>query len=1220
MTERNLWLKLLVTTFVAALAFYYMYPPSERLKGGIDLVGGTSLLYEIDDSGLANWEKQDLAKRVMRVLRRRVDPDNVRNLVWRPIGSNRLEIQMPQPPKEAQQRRDAYRQAQETLRATNVQPRQVEQALQQADAARQQALDALAEGVASRRPLLDAAAEAYDSMQQANAGDDEQAKLDATEHYESALDAVLETNIDVATVSMIGALPAGAPARQEQLARLKSRYPDRAALIDAALQAYDTWAEVRGALDDPADLQRLLRGAGVLEYRILAELDPQNPAKFDRYREQLAQRGPRASAGDQYGWFEIEKPLSFFHMDNVEQLDQALDAQAISTAVAAKYAEKYYVLCYLSQEKGLLSTSARKWSLRSARPAPDPEQASYQVLFDLDERGGSMFEVLTRENKGKRLCILLDDVAISAPTIQTTIRSSGRITGDFTADEVNYLAQTLNAGALPARLKQTPISVKTIGPSLGKTNREMGTKAAMYGAVAVLVFMAVYYLFSGIVVDIAVAMNLLLVLGMMAAMNATWTLPGIAGLALTVGMAVDANVLINERIREELARGVSLRLAIKTGYEKAFSAILDSNVTTIITCVILGYFGSEEVKGFALTLGLGLVCNVYTSVFVTRWIITGLVQLRVLRSLPMLRLIGVPDIDWMGRRRVFQIVSIVLVVAGLSVFFLRGKDKYDIEFRGGVSAQIELKPGLQLSDVEVREHVTVQAADWLGEASKVLAAAKVTADPAMAGVFTIQCQGLTATQLESFVLQAIEDDETKRSRKLLAKDGVEEVGPNAIRITTMAEQPDREESDQEETTQPAATAGKYLELNEMRDLVTVESARYAERAGRQLEAASVQIVEELGAEAAGETFEIITTEQNQKVVRDAILAVMSDQLNIEGAVNFAVRTDPVLAPDGLFPIESRRLATVINDASAAGDVRDYLGGVAIVLDELSPPQTEQQITRRLRDMRLQPDFEQSEWREFKVMGLKKADQPGASAALYENAAIVVVDPALPFDEDEAAWRRDLAQTELQLVRSAMLTERSLQKVTQFGSQVASQAANQALLAMVLALLAIVIYIWLRFGTPRHGLAAIVALVHDVSIALGMVAVAHFVARTPVGTLLGITDFRIDLAMVAAFLTLIGYSLNDTIVVFDRIRENRGKLTSVSAPLVNNSISQMLGRTILTSVTTLTVVGILYVLGGQGIHGISFALLIGVLVGTYSSIAVASPLLLTGNRSATAGRR
>ncbi|HUW83369.1 MAG TPA: protein translocase subunit SecD [Phycisphaerae bacterium] len=1219
MTERNLWLKLLVTTFLAALAFYYMYPPSERLKGGIDLVGGTSLLYEIDDSGMANWEKQDLAKRVMRVLRRRVDPDNVRNLVWRPIGSNRLEIQMPQPPKEAQQRRDAYRQAQETLRATNIQPRQIEQALQQTQAARQQALDALAEGIPSRRPLLDAVADAYDTMQQATAGDDEQAKLDTTEGYESALDAVLETNIDVSDVSMIGALPTGSPTRQEQLARFKSQYHDRAALIDAALQAYDTWAEVRGALDDPADLQRLLRGAGVLEFRILAELDPQNPAKFDRYREQIAQRGPRASAGDQYGWFEIEKPLSFFHMDDIEQLDQAIETQA-TTSVAAKYAEGYYVLCHLSQEKGLLSTSARKWSLRSARPAPDPEQAGYQVTFDLDERGGSMFEVLTRENKGKRLCILLDDVAISAPTIQTTIRSSGRITGDFTAEEVNYLAQTLNAGALPARLKQTPISVKTIGPSLGKTNREMGTKAAMYGAVAVLAFMGVYYLFSGIVVNIAVAMNLLLVLGMMAAMNATWTLPGIAGLALMVGMAVDANVLINERIREELGRGVSLRLAIKTGYEKAFSAILDSNVTTIITCVILGYFGSEEVKGFALTLGLGLVCNVYTSVFVTRWIVTGLVQMRALRSLPMLRLIGVPDIDWMGRRRVFQAVSVVLVVAGLSVFFVRGNDKYDIEFRGGVSAQIELKPGLQLSDVEVRERVTGEAAHWLGEASKMLAAAEVTSDPAMAGVFTIDCQGLTATQLESFVLQAIDSDETKRGHKLLAKDGVEEVGAHVIRITTMAERADQDESDQQETTQPAAAAGRYVELGEMRDLVTVAANRYAERAGRQLGAASVQIVKELGAEAAGETFEIITTEQNQKVVRDAILAVMSDQLNIEGAVNFAVRTDPVLAADGMFPIESRRLTTVINDPSATGDARDYLGGVAIVLDELSPPQTEQQITRRLRDMRLQPDFEQSEWREFKVLGLKKADQPGQSATLYESAAIIVVDPALPFDEDEAAWRRDLAQTELQLVRSAMLTERSLQKVTQFGSQVASQAANQALLAMVLALLAIVVYIWLRFGTPRHGLAAIVALVHDVSIALGAVAVAHFIARTPVGTLLGITDFRIDLAMVAAFLTLIGYSLNDTIVVFDRIRENRGKLTTVSAPLVNSSINQMLGRTILTSVTTLAVVGILYVFGGQGIHGISFALLIGVLVGTYSSIAVASPLLLTGTRSATAGRR
>jgi len=264
-------------------------------------------------------------------------------------------------------------------------------------------------------------------------------------------------------------------------------------------------------------------------------------------------------------------------------------------------------------------------------------------------------------------------------------------------------------------------------------------------------------------------------------------------------------------------------------------------------------------------------------------------------------------------------------------------------------------------------------------------------------------------------------------------------------------------------------------------------------------------------------------------------------------------------------------------------------------------------------MRLQPDFEQYEWRDFEVFGLSPAGEADGEP-VFSSVAIAVVDQNFPFDQDELAWRENLARPELALARAALLTERSLQKVTQFGSQVASQAANQALLAMVLALMAIVIYIWLRFGSLHHGLAAIVALVHDVSIALGAVAVGYFVSQTSIGAELGFVDFKIDLAMVAAFLTLVGYSLNDTIVVFDRIRENRGKVATITGPLVNDSINQTLSRTVLTSATTLIVVLVLYAAGGRGIHGISYVLLIGTIVGTYSSIGVASPLLLRNNRA------
>jgi SecD/SecF fusion protein len=206
---------------------------------------------------------------------------------------------------------------------------------------------------------------------------------------------------------------------------------------------------------------------------------------------------------------------------------------------------------------------------------------------------------------------------------------------------------------------------------------------------------------------------------------------------------------------------------------------------------------------------------------------------------------------------------------------------------------------------------------------------------------------------------------------------------------------------------------------------------------------------------------------------------------------------------------------------------------------------------------------------------------------------------------------------LALVRGALLSERSLQKVTQFGKQVASQAQNQAGLALVFAMVAITIYIWVRFGTLRYGLGAVVALAHDVSVMVGAVAVGYFVSLTPIGKLLGIQDFKIDLTMIAAILTLVGYSVNDTIVVFDRIRENRGKLSSVSAALVNASINQTLSRTLLTSLTVIFVLAVLYAAGGQGIHGMSYALLVGVIVGTYSSIAIASPLLLMRARARTA---
>lgn len=175
--------------------------------------------------------------------------------------------------------------------------------------------------------------------------------------------------------------------------------------------------------------------------------------------------------------------------------------------------------------------------------------------------------------------------------------------------------------------------------------------------------------------------------------------------------------------------------------------------------------------------------------------------------------------------------------------------------------------------------------------------------------------------------------------------------------------------------------------------------------------------------------------------------------------------------------------------------------------------------------------------------------------------------------------------------------------------------QQAIVAMVLSLFAVVAYIWMRFGSLRYGLAAIVALVHDVSITLGLLAICGWLTTIPgVHSMLLLDDFKINLALVAALLTIVGYSLNDTIIVFDRIRENRGRLSRATPEIINNSINQTFSRTVLTSGTTLLAVGILYVFGGPGVHGFAFAMLIGVMVGTYSSVAIAAPILLIGDKS------
>jgi SecD/SecF fusion protein len=1197
MNEKNLSIKLLLVFAFVGLMVAAIIPIQERLKFGIDLAGGHSLLYEIDTSGMGRGAQRNLAQDVMKVLRDRVDPDGVRNLVWRPIGNNRLEIQMPSPTEEASVRRQAYETQRDALSATNIRRVEVETTLSKTGDERRGELDKLIHGVTEREPLLDEISATWDAYQAAKAAGNAESEDKSIDQFDALMTRLMdETNINLSRFGDILAMPA--EARDEQLAKITSMSPSRKDLIGMVVAAYDGWNAKKGPLEDPADLQRLLRGAGVLEFRILPENEAGSRAEYQTHIDQLRERGPNRRGGG-FSWHRLVDAADFVggqdRLDNFDALKNGM------SRIVERYGEDYYVLAYDRPDMGLLANSDKKWSLERAQVSRDPGSGRLEVLFTLDPRGGAMFFQLTSANVNRPLGILLDNELYSAPNLQSAIRQSGRITGDFTQEEVSYLANTLEAGSLPARLKEPPLMIRSIGPNLGQSNRDQGLRAAVIGFAFLAVFVLLYYWLAGFVANVALVMNLIIVLGIMATLEATFTLPGIAGLILTVGMAVDANVLIFERIREEQERGVSLRLAIKNGYEKAFSTILDANVTTLITCVILGYLGSEEVKGFAWTLGFGIVASMFTALVVTRLVFTWLISKGMIKSLKMMHLFKRPNIDWLAKRKIFGTVSTILVVLGLSVFFTTpGEDKLDIEFLGGTSAQIKLKPSVERTDEEIRGRITgeglkdgeISSTSWLLAASETLKNATVS--EAGTDRFEVKLEGMPPAVLGSFMEVAAAD--------VLVKNGITETAEGVVVETRSDSDPDNPDK-----------AVTKVSLDRMKQIVKGAST-YASDASKRLAQAKVQETEEFGAEAGlqGKSFEVVTTETSTRLVREAILASMPDMLDIQQELTFAVRKDPERGPQGYYPItvEDDRLGEILGDASLAQDVRPYRGGTVSVFDEVTPPQTANEIRRRLRNMRLQPDFEQFEWRDFDIFGLQTAGQGEDGEALLSSFAVVVLDADYPYDDSPATWETNLARPELELTSQALETGHSMEKITQFAPQVAQQAQTQAIIAMVLALAAIVAYIWIRFGSMTYGLGAIMALVHDVAIALGLVTATGYLVQSPIGTLLGIgqTAFRIDLAMIAAFMTIIGYSLNDTIVVYDRIRENRGRLATLSATIINNSINQCLSRTMLTSLTTLIIVVVMYTVGGAGIHGFSFALLIGVVVGTYSSIGVASMLV------------
>jgi SecD/SecF fusion protein len=727
---------------------------------------------------------------------------------------------------------------------------------------------------------------------------------------------------------------------------------------------------------------------------------------------------------------------------------------------------EYFILSRLP-EPGKAITGAY---LAQARSGAD-ERGQPAVHFTFDTEGGNLFGELTSLNRPastsdvgfkRQLAIILDQQIQSAPVINAVIHSQGIISGGFTVKKVEELVTILRAGALPATLKFPPVSENSMGPTLGSDTIFKGTLSVGLAFFAVLLFMLFYYRFAGIVACVALLANLVLTVAFMVLVNATFTLPGLAGLVLMLGMAVDANVLIYERLREERERGASLALAIRNGYDRAFPTIIDTHLSSIFTAIVLYVVGNDQLKGFGISLTVGLIISLFTSLYMTRtmfdfWLSKGwLHKLSFYQGL--VRMLHRHHWDFMAIRYYWFTATIILTILGAGLFFWRlspdekGRSVMNIDFVGGTAYTGKLAQPLTIDELRGKLEKNVPVPGMTAQES----------DLPDISIDQIFARGDTPPRSSFFTVRTAVKD-PRRVQKII----------NTRLGDSLA----------------------YIELH-----------KYT-----------------LDADGKSATLEFTKPKSEEP--------------------DFASRA---------------QVTMLLNEEKAS------------VLPE------DKQLS-------------------FTVYPLGEPDEKGRYSQMK-------VEPTQKLDREQ--FEKILAAT-----KSAFDTSPQPERLENFDAQLAANTQERAMYAILASWAAILLYLWFRFGNWTFGAATVFCLIHDLFFTLGFIAAAHYLHGTWFGNLLGISDFKIDLPAIAALLTLVGYSVNDTIVVFDRIREVRGKNPLLTPAMINDSVNQTLTRTILASMTVWLVVIVLYAFGGEGVHLFAFVMIIGVIVGTYSSIYIASPLLL-----------
>jgi SecD/SecF fusion protein len=934
----------------------------------------------------------------------------------------------------------------------------------------------------------------------------------------------------------------GQPVDMEQMARILAERVDPGNVGDVIVRPRgDRQVEVVAPGADEAELRRLteiLSKQGTLEFRILADRQAPEDEAVIKQADALP---PNVS---------VVRSQGMGPDGTVETIEKAR-----YMPLHAKAEESYRnnsKFCVRNNARGeeeiLVLTDPFNVTgdyLTRAYESVD-ERGRRCISFSFNSEGAERFKGLTGANLPRTsggipfdryLGILLDGELRSAPTIRERIIDQGQITGDFTREEVESQVDVLNSGSLPASLNKTPSTSRFIGPNLGEDQIRRGAISMAISLVLVFVFSVFYYRFAGFVAALAMGLNVLLLLACMILIRAAFTLPGLAGMALTVGMAIDANVLIYERLREEIDRNTTLRMAIRYSFARAWSTILDSNLTTLISAVVLYAVGTDQVRGFAITLFIGVVVSMFTAVFCARVVFDVSEKMRWIKKLSMLRMMTTTNWDFLGKRWICIAGSVVLIVLGVVAVGVRGSNIFDIDFTGGSQVELFFREPQRIADIR-------------GTVEPVLP------DVAVSNVAPYEGELAGRRFLVSTSNLNIDEGQSVAGGPALGpsvKDVLIEKFGDRLMTNQVNYAPARLEAPAPPSGTPSAFGPAILDPAQTSP---------PPPAGESPPAPSADSTQPPNAPSSGCETALQPADASQPATGQPSDVPPPPPPGETSTASQDPPAPPAPSPSPKARYELTFPVVKMHYELLEKDLSNYLASV-------ERPNLTFEISH--------PEYEKDKAESFKNWFVEfHTDPQEAETILKGFEAQVEAKPVFP-------------------------------SADQIGGRVADETKIQALYALLASMFFIVIYIWFRFQKVLFGLAAVLALVHDVLITVGFLGMSYFVA--PFLGFLLVDPFKINLTIVAALLTIVGYSINDTIVVFDRIREVRGKSPYVTLAMLNQSINSTLSRTILTGLTTMFVVVVLYVFGGQGLHGFSFALMIGMITGTYSSVFIASPLLL-----------